>query len=102
MNDSTFTHSKQQDVVFRGNAIYWNKETLLPSGRNELTITCSRLQKVANLSGCKARDPEAMVHCLRDKSEAEILAINQVGKMVWLGESGDQDLGLSVLNTGTS
>lgn len=43
-----------------------------------------------------------MVLCLRDKSEEEILAINQVGKIVWLGESGDQDLGLSVLTTGTS
>nr|XP_048287104.1 liver carboxylesterase-like [Myodes glareolus]XP_048287106.1 liver carboxylesterase-like [Myodes glareolus] len=38
--------------------------------------------KVANLSGCKAVDPEAMVHCLRDKSEAEILAINQVFTMM--------------------
>ena len=42
---SAFTHSKQQDVVFRGNAIYWNKETLLPGGRNELTITCSICRK---------------------------------------------------------
>ncbi|CAO2610294.1 Acylcarnitine hydrolase [Lemmus lemmus] len=33
---------------------------------------------VANLSGCKAVDPEAMVLCLRHKSEAEILTINQV------------------------
>ena len=57
---------------------------------------------MVNLSGCKARDPEAMVFCLRDKSEEEILAINQVGKIVWLGESGLQDLGLSVLTTGTS
>lgn len=38
-------NSKQQDVLFRGNAIYWNKETLLPSGRNELTITCSVCRK---------------------------------------------------------
>ncbi|KAH0520841.1 Liver carboxylesterase [Microtus ochrogaster] len=37
--------------------------------------------KVANLSGCKAKDPEAMVLCLRDKSEEEILAINQVFTM---------------------
>ncbi|XP_041505471.1 liver carboxylesterase-like [Microtus oregoni] len=36
---------------------------------------------MANLSGCKARDPEAMVLCLRDKSEEEILAINQVFTM---------------------
>ena len=57
---------------------------------------------MANLSGCKERDPEAMVLCLQDKSEEEILAINQVGKIVWLRESGLQDLGLSVLTTGTS
>ncbi|XP_059120197.1 liver carboxylesterase-like isoform X2 [Peromyscus eremicus] len=33
---------------------------------------------MANLSGCEAKDSEALVHCLRDKTEAEILAINQV------------------------
>ncbi|XP_057609696.1 liver carboxylesterase-like isoform X1 [Chionomys nivalis] len=33
---------------------------------------------VANLSGCDAKDSEAMVHCLREKTETEILAINQV------------------------
>nr|XP_048287012.1 liver carboxylesterase-like isoform X2 [Myodes glareolus] len=37
---------------------------------------------VANLSGCDAKDSEAMVHCLREKTEAEILAINQVFTMI--------------------
>ncbi|XP_028635095.1 pyrethroid hydrolase Ces2a-like [Grammomys surdaster] len=37
---------------------------------------------VANLSGCEAPDSEAMIHCLRAKSEQEILAINQVFKMI--------------------
>ncbi|CAO2610282.1 Acylcarnitine hydrolase [Lemmus lemmus] len=35
-------------------------------------------QTVANLSGCEAMDSEALVHCLRGKSEAEVLAINKV------------------------
>ncbi|XP_040596812.1 liver carboxylesterase-like [Mesocricetus auratus] len=33
---------------------------------------------VANLSGCEAKDSEALVYCLQGKTEAEILAINQV------------------------
>ncbi|XP_049999630.1 liver carboxylesterase isoform X3 [Alexandromys fortis] len=37
---------------------------------------------VANLSGCEPKDSEALVHCLRDKSKAEILAINQVFTMI--------------------
>ncbi|OBS58314.1 hypothetical protein A6R68_10548, partial [Neotoma lepida] len=35
-------------------------------------------QMVANLSGCEAMDSEALVHCLRSKSEAEVLVINKV------------------------
>ncbi|XP_050000518.1 acylcarnitine hydrolase-like [Alexandromys fortis] len=34
--------------------------------------------KVANLSGCETTDSETLVHCLRNKSEEEILAINKV------------------------
>lgn len=34
---------------------------------------------VANLSGCEQVDSEALVNCLRDKSEEEIMAINKVG-----------------------
>ncbi|XP_021075983.1 pyrethroid hydrolase Ces2e-like isoform X1 [Mus pahari] len=33
--------------------------------------------KVANLSGCETSNSEALVRCLRGKSEAEILAINK-------------------------
>nr|XP_021482790.1 pyrethroid hydrolase Ces2e-like [Meriones unguiculatus] len=37
---------------------------------------------VANLSGCAAVNSESLVHCLRSKSEAEILAINKVFKII--------------------
>nr|XP_042134609.1 acylcarnitine hydrolase-like [Peromyscus maniculatus bairdii] len=37
---------------------------------------------VANLSGCEAKDSEALVHCLRGKREAEILVINKVFKII--------------------
>ncbi|XP_059118572.1 acylcarnitine hydrolase-like isoform X1 [Peromyscus eremicus] len=37
---------------------------------------------VANSSGCEAVDSETLVHCLRNKSEEEILAINKVFKMI--------------------
>ncbi|CAO2610295.1 Acylcarnitine hydrolase [Lemmus lemmus] len=37
---------------------------------------------VAKLSGCETMDSEALVHCLRGKSEAEILVINRVFKMI--------------------
>nr|XP_048287092.1 liver carboxylesterase-like isoform X1 [Myodes glareolus] len=37
---------------------------------------------VTNLSGCEPKDSEALVRCLRGKSEAEILAINQVFTMI--------------------
>ena len=43
------------------------------------------LQIVANLSGCAAVNSETLVHCLRGKTEAEILAINKVGRIVCLG-----------------
>ncbi|XP_036043688.1 acylcarnitine hydrolase-like isoform X1 [Onychomys torridus] len=39
-------------------------------------------QTVANLSGCEAMDSEALVHCLRGKSEAEILDINKVFQVI--------------------
>ncbi|XP_075834046.1 acylcarnitine hydrolase-like isoform X4 [Microtus pennsylvanicus] len=38
----------------------------------------SNLTKVASLSGCETVDSETLVHCLRNKSEEEILAINKV------------------------
>ncbi|XP_038168436.1 acylcarnitine hydrolase-like [Arvicola amphibius] len=37
---------------------------------------------VANLSGCETMNSEALVHCLRGKSEAEILDINKVFKII--------------------
>ncbi|XP_052022972.1 acylcarnitine hydrolase [Apodemus sylvaticus] len=37
---------------------------------------------VAKLSGCEAMDSEALVHCLRGKSETEIVAINKVFKLI--------------------
>ncbi|KAM7332495.1 hypothetical protein ACRRTK_009203 [Alexandromys fortis] len=37
---------------------------------------------VAKLSGCETMDSEALVRCLRGKSEAEILVINKVFKVI--------------------
>ncbi|XP_036044842.1 acylcarnitine hydrolase-like isoform X3 [Onychomys torridus] len=37
---------------------------------------------VANMSGCETTDSENLVHCLRGKSDAEILAINKVFKTI--------------------
>ncbi|XP_051030262.1 acylcarnitine hydrolase-like [Phodopus roborovskii] len=37
---------------------------------------------VANLSDCEAVDSETLVHCLRNKSEEEILTINKVFKAI--------------------
>nr|XP_048292942.1 pyrethroid hydrolase Ces2a-like [Myodes glareolus] len=37
---------------------------------------------VANLSGCGTMDSEALMHCLKGKSEAEILDINKVFKII--------------------
>ncbi|XP_013211003.1 liver carboxylesterase-like [Microtus ochrogaster] len=37
---------------------------------------------VTNLSGCEAKDSEALVHCLREKTVEEILTINQVFTMI--------------------
>ncbi|XP_038168431.1 acylcarnitine hydrolase-like isoform X4 [Arvicola amphibius] len=42
----------------------------------------SNLPTVANLSGCETIDSKALVHCLRSKSEAEILGINRVFKII--------------------
>ncbi|XP_035297330.1 acylcarnitine hydrolase-like isoform X4 [Cricetulus griseus] len=42
----------------------------------------SNLPTVANLSGCETMDSEALVHCLRGKSESEILAITKVFKII--------------------
>ncbi|XP_036044844.1 acylcarnitine hydrolase-like isoform X5 [Onychomys torridus] len=42
----------------------------------------SNLPTVANMSGCETTDSENLVHCLRGKSDAEILAINKVFKTI--------------------
>uniref|UniRef100_A0A8C8UFA2 Acylcarnitine hydrolase-like n=1 Tax=Peromyscus maniculatus bairdii TaxID=230844 RepID=A0A8C8UFA2_PERMB len=42
----------------------------------------SNMPTVANLSGCEVKDSETLVHCLRGKSEAEILVINEVFKII--------------------
>ncbi|XP_052022975.1 acylcarnitine hydrolase-like [Apodemus sylvaticus] len=39
-------------------------------------------QMVAKLSGCEATDSEALVHCLRGKSEEEILVISKKFQMI--------------------
>lgn len=98
---SLFIHNTQKDVVMRGK---WHllgfKETLPHARMDEWANYCLfHLQTVANLSGCEPKNSEALVHCLRDKSKAEILAINQVGRIVWLGGASHQDMGLPVLTT---
>ncbi|GAB1293552.1 Carboxylic ester hydrolase [Apodemus speciosus] len=40
------------------------------------------LKTVANLSGCEQVDSEALVNCLRGKSEEEIMAINKAFKII--------------------
>ncbi|XP_051030251.1 acylcarnitine hydrolase-like [Phodopus roborovskii] len=42
----------------------------------------TNLPTVANLSDCEAVNSETLVHCLRNKSEEDILTINQVFKMI--------------------
>ncbi|CAO2610285.1 Liver carboxylesterase [Lemmus lemmus] len=76
---SSLVVSPMSKGLFHG-AIMQSGVALLPdliSDTPEVVYTT-----VANLSGCKAMDPEAMVLCLRDKSEAEILTINQVFTMI--------------------
>ncbi|CAO2610070.1 Acylcarnitine hydrolase [Lemmus lemmus] len=61
-------------------AIMESGVTLLPgliSDTHERVYTT-----VAKLSGCETMDSEALVHCLRGKSEAEILVINKVFKTI--------------------
>ncbi|XP_027261574.1 acylcarnitine hydrolase-like [Cricetulus griseus] len=61
-------------------AIMESGVTLVPvliSNTSEVVYTT-----VAELSDCEAVDSETLVHCLRSKSEEEILAINKVFKMI--------------------
>uniref|UniRef100_A0A8C8TWK6 Carboxylic ester hydrolase n=1 Tax=Peromyscus maniculatus bairdii TaxID=230844 RepID=A0A8C8TWK6_PERMB len=76
---SSLVVSPMSKGLFHG-AIMQSGVALLPdliSDTSEVVYTV-----MANLSGCEAQDSEALVHCLRDKSEAEILAINQVFIMI--------------------
>ncbi|XP_052022985.1 pyrethroid hydrolase Ces2e-like isoform X3 [Apodemus sylvaticus] len=56
--------------------LYLNVYT--PARANE----SSNLPKVVNLSGCDSSNSEALVRCLRGKSEAEILAINKAFRIM--------------------
>ena len=78
-------HNTRYSVGIRHNSIDLKLRTLL--------LASFPLQTVAKLSGCKAMDSEALVRCLRGKSEAEILAINKVGRIVCLGEPAVHDVG---------
>ncbi|XP_031192957.1 acylcarnitine hydrolase-like isoform X1 [Mastomys coucha] len=72
---SSHVVSPMSQGLFHG-AIMESGVALLPgliSNTTEMVYTM-----VANLSGCEPVESEALVHCLRDKSEEEILAINNV------------------------
>ncbi|XP_036044705.1 liver carboxylesterase-like isoform X1 [Onychomys torridus] len=76
---SSLVVSPMAKGLFHG-AIMQSGVALLPdliSDTSEVVYTT-----VANLSGCEAKDSEDLVHCLRDKTEAEILTINQVFTMI--------------------
>ncbi|XP_028635125.1 acylcarnitine hydrolase-like isoform X2 [Grammomys surdaster] len=76
---STHVVSPMSQGLFRG-AIMESGVALLPyliADTSEMFSTT-----VAKLSGCEVMDSETLVHCLRGKSEAEILAINKVIQMI--------------------
>ncbi|XP_028635105.1 acylcarnitine hydrolase [Grammomys surdaster] len=76
---SSHVVSPMSQGLFHG-AIMESGVALLPglvSDTSEMVSTT-----VAELSGCEDMDSEAMVHCLRGKSEAEILSVNKVFKMI--------------------
>ncbi|XP_028635109.1 acylcarnitine hydrolase-like [Grammomys surdaster] len=76
---SSHVVSPMSQGLFHG-AIMESGVALLPdliSDTSEMVSTT-----VAKLSGCEAMDSQALVGCLRGKSEAEILAINKVFKMI--------------------
>ncbi|XP_031196988.1 pyrethroid hydrolase Ces2e-like isoform X2 [Mastomys coucha] len=76
---SSHVVSPMSQGLFHG-AIMESGVALLPdliSNTSEVVYTV-----MATLSGCEAMDSETLVHCLRGKSEEEILAINKVFKMI--------------------
>lgn len=76
---STHVVSPMSQGLFHG-AIMESGVALLPYLIADTSEMFSTM--VAKVSGCEAMDSEALVHCLRAKSEAEILAINKVVQMV--------------------
>ncbi|XP_027261561.1 acylcarnitine hydrolase isoform X1 [Cricetulus griseus] len=76
---STHVVSPMSKGLFHG-AIMESGVALLPgliSETHEMVYTM-----VANMSGCETMESEALVHCLKGKSEAEILALNKVFKII--------------------
>ena len=76
---SSHVVSPMSQGLFHG-AIMESGVALLPDLISETSEMVSTT--VAKLSGCEAMDSQALVRCLRGKSEAEILAINKVFKMI--------------------
>ncbi|GAB1293547.1 Pyrethroid hydrolase Ces2e [Apodemus speciosus] len=79
---SSHVVSPMSEGLFHG-AIMESGVAVLPDLISSTSEVVYRI--VANLSGCAAVNSETLVHCLRGKTEAEILAINKVGRVVWLG-----------------
>ncbi|XP_031196981.1 acylcarnitine hydrolase-like [Mastomys coucha] len=80
---STHVVSPMSQGLFHG-AIMESGVALLPYLIADTSEMFSAM--VAKLSGCEAMDSEALVHCLRGKSEEEILAINKMFPAVVDGE----------------
>ncbi|XP_052023266.1 pyrethroid hydrolase Ces2a-like [Apodemus sylvaticus] len=84
---SSHVVSPMSKGLFHG-AIMQSGVALLPDLISDMSEVVYKT--VVNLSGCEAKDSEALVHCLRAKNKEEILAIKQVGKIVCLGGPDEQ------------
>ncbi|XP_052023010.1 pyrethroid hydrolase Ces2a-like isoform X2 [Apodemus sylvaticus] len=76
---SSHVVSPMSKGLFHG-AIMQSGVALLPDFISDTSEVVYKV--IANLSGCEAKDSEALMHCLRAKNKQEILAINQVFKMI--------------------
>ncbi|XP_038952720.1 pyrethroid hydrolase Ces2a isoform X2 [Rattus norvegicus] len=76
---SSHVVSPMSKGLFHG-AIMQSGVALLPDLISDTSEVVYKV--IANLSGCEASDSEALIRCLRAKSKQEILAINQVFKMI--------------------
>ncbi|XP_028635093.1 acylcarnitine hydrolase-like [Grammomys surdaster] len=76
---SSHVVSPMSQGLFHG-AIMESGVALLPDLISDTSEMVSTM--VARLSGCEAMDSEALVYCLRGKSEAEMLAITKVFKVI--------------------